>query len=148
MPLVLMGEYVYVGPFLSWEKHGTMEICTTSQCPRCHVKCEDKDHIICCLDPKATGRWIAALESLQKWMSDQPTAPRLAEAIILGLQSWYQGTNFTTHLSFLLEGFSTQTETRWVWVLDGWVVLQWHTELISGQRSGVVGTVFIGPWSC
>jgi len=61
----------------------------TAQCPQCSFEIEDKQHIIWCPQEAATTQWTKAVKELMEWMKSEQSNPQLIQAMIIGLQAWY-----------------------------------------------------------
>ena len=69
------------------------------ECPRFGL-IETSNHVWRCQSAEALAVWEKSIETLEKWMSDQGSAPTIIAAIGPGLRNWQKGatSSISNHL--------------------------------------------------
>jgi len=96
------------GEFAHGENMKHWKFRTISKCPHCSNDPEDKMHILHCPAPTAQLQWQQALQELEKWLRVANTDPKIVEALLTGLQGWYDGIHLVPVRNMLAAGQQNQ----------------------------------------
>ena len=99
-----------------------------AKCPRCDCEVEDSEHILLCKGSGAKEQWEQGLSALASWMRHTGTAVDVNQAIIQGLDSWYNGSlppDTEGCTAALRQAVDQQSNIGWRALLEGCPAVGW-----------------------
>jgi len=113
------GDYAHGKNMRRWQFQ------TVSNCPCCNQEMEDKQHILWCMALAAQHYWNKVLQDLVGWLCSANMEPKLVEAIMAGLCSWYSGKNLLPMMN--IPAVTQQNQLGWALLVEGLTRL-WQIE--------------------